>query len=123
MQSRRTFLIGATSMAATLPLAGLAQSPRSGTFTGATDHVASGGVQLTADSVILLDDFKLDGGPDPKVALGRDGYDPATLMGELDSFSGRQVYALPTGVDAADYNEVYIWCERFSVPLAVAQVN
>ena len=123
MQTRRTFLFAATGLAVSLPFAGFAQSAKSGTFTGAQGHVSSGGVQLTGDSVILLDDFKLDGGPDPKVALGRNGYDASTLMGRLSSFSGRQIYSLPAGVDASDYNEVYIWCERFNVPLAVAKVN
>ncbi|MCB1403372.1 MAG: DM13 domain-containing protein, partial [Rhodobacteraceae bacterium] len=65
-------------------------------------------------------DFAFDGAPDPKVALGQDGYRKDTLLGPLRSETGAQSYALPEGLDPAAYNEIWIWCERFDVPLGVA---
>ena len=66
-----TFGIGSAS-------AGESHTRLSGTFTGASDHITTGGVQIvkTADggAVVILDtDFSLDGAPDPRVGFGKDG--------------------------------------------------
>lgn len=120
---RRTFLIAGLSMAAAAP-AFAGGHGRLGNFKGLSNHVTTGTAELAADGVQLLDDFFFDGAPDPKVALGKDGtYDPATLMGPLSSNSGASKYALPAGINPDDYNEVWIWCERFNVPLGVASVS
>ncbi|WGH80281.1 DM13 domain-containing protein [Jannaschia ovalis] len=118
---RRTFLASAAALAASPALAG--GHGRLGSFTGASGHATNGTAEIADGRVNLLADFRFDGAPDPKVALGRDGYDPATLMGPLAADSGASSYALPAGVDPADYNEVWIWCERFNVPLGVARLN
>ena len=68
----------------------------------------------------LLDDFEFAGAPDPKIALGKNGYDSDTLMGLLKSNKGASSYEVPAGINPDDYNEVWIWCEKFNVPLAVA---
>ncbi|MEM7507304.1 MAG: DM13 domain-containing protein [Pseudomonadota bacterium] len=100
-----------------------------GTFTGASDHITTGGVSIvkTADggAVVILDsDFSLDGAPDPRVGFGKDGtYVDASDLGELTSKTGLQVYVIPPEVNVADYNEVYIWCRKFAVPLGVASLN
>ena len=111
---------------AALGLPAFAQSKRSGSFEGKSRHVTTGTatIEKTSDgyAVRLGPDFTFDGAPDPKVALGADGYDPSTLMGLLRSNSGEQVYPVPAGIDASSYNEVWIWCERFNVPLGVAKV-
>lgn len=118
---RRTFLAALAAVAATPALAG--GHGRLGTFSGLSNHVTSGTAEIAGNEINLLDDFFFDGAPDPKVALGRDGvYDPATLMGPLTSNSGASSYTAPAGIDPADYNEVWIWCERFNVPLGVASV-
>jgi len=101
---------------------------RSGTFAGLNDHATTGSVKLeqsgNAYHVVLGDDFSFDGAPDPKVALGKGGeYDAATLMGLLESYSGTQRFEVPAGIDVADYDEVYIWCEKYSVGLGVATLN
>ena len=128
MTSRRSFLIASTALLTTTALPGLAGGHgRIGTFTGASNHETRGRAEVVTQGgkseVILLDDFWFDGAPDPKVALGRNGYDPSTLMGKLRSNTGKQSYAVPAGIDAAQYNEVWIWCERFNVPLGVAKLN
>jgi len=94
---------------------------RSGTFTGLNNHVTLGTatvVQTDSGYVIELgEDFSFDGAPDPKVALGNDGkYDPATLIEPLRDNKGAQSYKVPG-------NEVYIWCEKFSVGLGVASIQ
>ena len=95
-----------------------------GSFVGASDHVTTGGVHVTANSVNLLDDFSLDGAPDPKVGFGKDGvFDPDTTLDALQSNTGAQSYEVPDSVDPGAYNEVYIWCEQFSVPLGVAELQ
>ncbi len=55
--------------------------------------------------------------------MGRDGYRAETLMGPLKATTGAQSYLIPEGIDQADYNEIWIWCERFSVPLGVARLR
>lgn len=98
----------------------------SGTFDGKSGHDTSGGVDVVKSdsgySVMLKKDFSLDRAPDPKVGFGKDGdYDPASKLGHLRSNDGRQSYKVPGTLDLSKYNEVYIWCERFSVPLGVAK--
>ncbi|MEM8652644.1 MAG: DM13 domain-containing protein [Pseudomonadota bacterium] len=100
-----------------------------GQFTGASDHITTGGVSIvkTANggAVVILDsDFSLDGAPDPRVGFGKDGkYVEATDLGELSSKTGLQVYVVPASVNVDDFNEVYIWCRKFAVPLGIASIN
>lgn len=109
--------------------AGGAGKPMSGTFTGASDHITTGGVQIvkTADggAVVILDsDFSLDGAPDPRVGFGKDGkFVEASDLGKLQNLTGVQVYIVPPSVNVDDFNEVYIWCLKFGVPLGVADIS
>lgn len=101
---------------------------QSGMFTGMSDHETSGTVEVvkTDDGYIIKlgADFSLDGAPDPKVAFGVDGeFDAATLIAPLKSDTGEQSYAVPDSIDVSKYNEVYIWCEKFSVGLGVASLK
>ncbi len=101
---------------------------RIGEFKGLSNHTTTGRAELVKSGkggvVELLSDFTFDGAPDPKVALGKDGkYDPATLSGKLTSNTGASSYKLPAGIDPDDYNEVWIWCEKFNVPLGVAELG
>ncbi len=121
MQTRRSFLISAAALAASPAVAG--GHGRLGTFVGESNHVTTGTAEIAGNQVNLLDDFTFDGAPDPKVALGKDGYDASTLMGALQSNTGAQSYTIPAGIDPGEYNEVWIWCERFNVPLGVARIK
>lgn len=106
-----------------------AEMTLTGTFMGENNHTTTGKATVIKSGdrwkVVLGDDFSLDGAPDPKIALGNDGvFDPATLHSEnLSSNTGAQEYILPTSIDGSKYNEVYIWCEKFSVSLGVAKVK
>lgn len=106
-----------------------ARTTARGSFVGDKGHVTTGTGEVFRDNgqwfVRLGPDFSLDGGPDPKVALGNKasgGYQPGTILGKLSSLNGEQVYALKPGLDIADYDQIYIWCEQFSVPLGHANL-
>jgi len=100
-----------------------------GTFTGASDHITTGGVTIVKNAdgsaVVILDsNFSLDGAPDPRVGFGKDGkYADISDLGPLTQKEGLQVYLVPASVNVDDFNEVYIWCKKFSVPLGVAAVK
>jgi hypothetical protein len=128
MTNRRTFLIAASALATATALPAFAGGHgRLGTFKGESNHVTSGRAEIAKEGgknvVHLLDDFFFDGAPDPKVALGKDGYDKSTLMGKLKKNSGKSSYEIPASIDPSKYNEVWIWCEKFNVPLGVAKIN
>jgi len=99
----------------------------SGTFEGRSDHIMSGGVTVlkteTKTLVILEDNFFLDGAPDPKLGFGSNGYDPASKFSVLNENTGAQVYVLPASINPENYNELWVWCEKFNVPLGVASLN
>jgi len=100
----------------------------SGSFRGASSHQTNGNVTIrkTADGlvVVLEDDFDFDGAPDPKLGFGKDGtYDQGSQISHLSSNKGRQVYELPASVDPEAYNQFYVWCEKYSVPLGVADLE
>lgn len=96
---------------------------RLGTFSGAARYGISGTAEIAGNQVNLLADFRFGNAPDPKVALGRNGYDSSTLMGLLKNKSGASSYTIPAGIDPSQYNEVWIWCEQFNVPLGVAKLG
>ena len=120
------FLTGAAMMlSASLAFAGGAGS---GTFSGLSNHVTKGAVEVVqTDSgweIHLKDSFWFDGAPDPRVGFGNDGkfVDP-TDFEPLRSNTGAQVYKVPANINPEDFSEVYIWCRKFSVPLGVASIE
>ncbi|WP_298969161.1 DM13 domain-containing protein [uncultured Roseobacter sp.] len=106
-----------------------ASAGTSGSFIGKSDHITTGGVTIVKNAdgtatVTLDENFSLDGAPDPRVAFGKDGsYAPEADLGVLQKLNGKQVYTVPASVNIEDYNEIYIWCLKFSVPLGVAALN
>lgn len=135
MINRRNFLgtagtLGVAAALGTVAAPALAQmmAKGAGTFEGRSNHVTSGSVKIIEEGgrtfVELGDDFSLDGGPDPRVGFGKDGTYSGQdgYLGALLSLNGKQRYALPSTMDAAAFNEVYIWCEVAGVPLGVASV-
>lgn len=141
----KTFSIAAMGLAA-LVLAGCAQTTAGGGHGGATaaaanevaltarggfegrsKHVTTGHAAIGRQGgqwvVVLEQDFQFDGAPDPHVALGSDGYRKDAALAKLQSNDGRQVYVIPASLDVADFNEVWIWCDEFAVPLGVAKLT
>lgn len=120
---RRTFCLACTAV----PLAPAAFAGGHGRlfeFRGINNHTVTGTAEIADGKIYLLDDFRFDGAPDPRIALGNDGaYDPATVGELLTNYSGASTFDLPDGINPEDYNEVWIWCERFSVGLAIASAK
>lgn len=117
---RRTFL-AAVAASTVAPAAFAGGHGRLFSFQGINNHTVSGTAEIVGTTIHLLDDFRFDGAPDPRIAMGNDGvYDPATLTELLTNFSGPSSFELPEGINPDDYNEVWVWCEKFSVGLAIA---
>ena len=100
---------------------------RIGSFKGAGSHKSAGQVQIVKDGdatkVVFGKDFKLDGAPDPKIAFGKNGYVRGTIFTMLKKLKGAQEYQIPAGTDLAKFNQVWLWCEKFDVPLGVANLK
>ena len=98
-----------------------------GTFVGASRHKAGGSFEIVKDSgvvrIVLKDDFTLQDAPTPRLAWGKDGYKRGTIFGKLDRFKGMQEYVVPVGTDLTQFNEFWIWCEKYDVGLAVAKLR
>lgn len=117
----------ATTQAAAATSAENARVTARGTFAGKSNHITTGHASIARAGnqwvVILEDDFTFDGAPDPHVALGSNGYRKDASLALLSSNAGRQVYAIPASLDVADFNEIWIWCDKFTVPLGVAKLK
>ncbi|MBO6894760.1 MAG: DM13 domain-containing protein [Roseibium sp.] len=128
MNNRRDFLklaVATTGLALTIgPIPAFAGSDRSGKFSGRSNHVTKGKAVVTGNTVVLQSDFTFDGAPDARVGFGRNGkYDSSTDLGALKKLKGKQSYRIGRAIDTAKYNEVYIWCRKFNVPLGVAKLG
>ncbi len=123
------FTVAVLGAALAAPVAATAQDQvlASGAFRGQSGHAASGGVRVVKTAqgtvVVLEPDFKFDGAPDPKLGFGNNGYLESTQFSALESNSGEQTYDIPAAIDPADYTELWVWCEKYSVPLGVATVQ
>lgn len=100
----------------------------SGAFAGASGHSTLGGVEVveTADGweIRLGANFRFDGAPDPRVGFGRAGaFVAPTDFEPLRTNSGAQVYKVPASIDPTEFDEVYIWCRQYSVPLGMAKIE
>ena len=110
-------------------LAGAASAgPGSGTFSGLSGHETTGGVEVVQSAegweIRLGSDFRFDGAPDPRVGFGQGGaFADGTDFEVLRSNTGEQVYVVPDGIDPAGFDQVYIWCRQFAVPLGAADIR
>jgi hypothetical protein len=104
-----------------------------GTFT-ALNHDARGkALVLEVDGARFLrfEEFEVENGPDLKVYLSNASAtdDPSSFdedfvdLGDLKGNIGNQNYRIPDDVDLAKYRSAVVWCRRFSVGFAVADVG
>ncbi|MEO1089897.1 MAG: DM13 domain-containing protein [Pseudomonadota bacterium] len=98
-----------------------------GSFEGASGHLTSGTVEVVRLAgggyvVELGNDFTHDGAPDPVVGFGDGQYVAISKLGSLQALTGRQLYAVPATIDVGRFDQVYVWCEEFGVPLGVASL-
>lgn len=124
----RRFFLNLSAAAATTAVAGpvfAGGHGRIANFKGVNNHITTGRVEIAKKDggyvINLLGDFSFDGAPDPKIALGNNGYDKSTLMGLLKSNKGASSYKVPAGINPDEFNEVWVWCEKFNVGLGVAK--
>jgi len=104
---------------------------RSGTFSGLNSHITTGKVTIEKKGgktfVVLGDDFSFDGAPDPKLAFGKGGkYTPGTIIHpilEKKYYTGASKHEVPANINVDQFDEVYVWCEQFKVPLGVAKIK
>lgn len=99
-----------------------------GTFKGLKGHVTTGTASIIRSgkswAVSLGSDFTFDGAPDPQIGFGNKGhFTKGTNFAKLKKNNGAQVYVVPANLDVGDYLEVYVWCEKFTVPLGVAKLK
>jgi hypothetical protein len=99
-----------------------------GTFTSLAHPTMGTATVKTLDDgsrVLRLEDFETSNGPDVVVYLstgkpyGKDVVDLGSLKGNI----GNQNYAIPSGTDLDRYDNVVIWCRRFTVAFGAAKLS
>jgi len=117
------------------PVAG-GSSVAQGAFTHADPrdpvHYGAGSVTLAPGLVQLGADFEVGPGPGyrlylvPLAEIGPDTRVDETMfidLGPLQGFAGAQGYAVPAGVDPADYASVVVWSTHFNVLISAAPLR
>ncbi len=104
------------------------QETARGTFVGLSNHETSGHGSVFWNGsnwvISLASDFAFDGAPDPVVGFGNNGtFDNNTIIGPLTADTGASVYIVPASIDVGRYNQIYVWCEEFAVPLGAADLT
>ena len=95
-------------------------------------HYGRGTATLYPDLVRLESDFEVGPGPKfhvylvPLADVTPDTEVEKTMfvdLGRLKAFAGSQNYALPQGIDLADFQSVVVWCEQFNVLISPAAIS
>lgn len=110
-----------------------AGSSRSGTLRGRKGYTAGGTIQVkTANGktkVILKSNYVFDpenkNPPDIKIGFGNnEKYAKGTkIHNKLTVKKGAAEFVVPASIDTSKYNQLYIYCERFSVILGVVALK
>ncbi|MEO1467508.1 MAG: DM13 domain-containing protein [Pseudomonadota bacterium] len=105
---------------------------RKGTFSGRQGYNVVGSVQVTKSGgktqVVLGEDYVFDPAknpPDIKIGFGNgEKYAKGSkIHDKLTVKSGTASFEVPESIDTDEYSELYIYCEKFTVILAVAPLN
>lgn len=102
---------------------------RAGGFSGLSNHVTSGGVTVVKTDgggyeIQLAEDFYFDGAPDPRIGFGKNGkFVDLTDFEPLRKNEGAQTYIVPASIDASEFDTIFVWCRKFSVPLGSAAIK
>ena len=95
-------------------------------------HYGRGTATLYPDLVRLEPDFEVGPGPKfhvylvPLAEVTPDTEVEKTMfvdLGRLKAFAGSQNYAIPGGIDLAEFRSVVIWCEQFNVLISPATIS
>jgi hypothetical protein len=90
-------------------------------------HTAMGTASLyeiDGKKVVVLDPYTSQNGPDLKVYLSQDEDASSYIrLGNLKAISGKQSYEVPGSPDISRYHYVHVWCEKYTVVFARAEVK
>ena len=79
---------------------------------------------MNGKSAVVLDPYMSQSGPDLKIYLSKDiDAGEYIRLGNLKSTMGKQVYDTPKGTDLAAYAYVHVWCEKYTVVFARAELK
>jgi hypothetical protein len=134
--SRRNF-VGLTLASAAVTTFGATASfaaakKRTGTLSGRKGYKVSGDVQVVKKGgktkVVLKDNYLFDPSknpPDIKIGFGNgESYAKGSkIHSKLNVKKGAATFEVPAGIDTDKYSELYIYCEQFTVILAVAPLK
>ena len=110
----------------------LAAEKRKGSLSGRQGYKVSGSVQIIkgggGTKVVLGDDYLFDptkNPPDIKIGFGNgEKYAKGSkIHDELAVKKGSATFEVPASIDTDKYSELYIYCEQFTVILAVASLK
>ena len=133
--SRRQFTslsVAAGVAAAVGATPALAADKRKGSLSGRQGYNVSGSVQVKKvdgkTKVVFGDDYSFDPSknpPDIKIAFGSgEKYAKGShIHNKLTVKKGAATFEVPAGIDTDKYDELYIYCEQFTVILAVAPLK
>lgn len=100
-----------------------------GAFVGADGHAGTGTATVVEQPggarVVTFTEFDVDPGVDIDVFLTADpeSVDDRVELGNLKGNVGDQQYEVPGGTDLRRYSNVILWCNPFTVRIAVAELD
>jgi hypothetical protein len=90
-------------------------------------HTASGVAslyELDGKRTVVLDPYSSQNGPDLKIYLSADpGATEYIRLGNLKSTMGKQSYPVPDETDISKYPYIHVWCEKYTVVFAQAEIK
>ena len=90
-------------------------------------HTATGVAsvyELDGKFAVVLDPYTSQNGPDLKVYLSKDvDASEYIRLGNLKATMGKQTYPVPEGTELEEYDFVHVWCEKYTVVFARAEVK
>ena len=90
-------------------------------------HTASGTASVyeaNGKYTVVLDPYSSQNGPDLKIYLSKDSDASESIrLGDLQSTMGRQSYDVPGSPDIREYPFVHVWCEKYTVEFARAEIK
>jgi hypothetical protein len=96
-------------------------------FIGTNGHDTMGTISLYQSGeypvIVFEPNFSVSDPAGAVVALGTDGFRADTVLGALLRPEGRQVYALPPGLDMRRFNEVWLWSPAADKPVGLARLT
>lgn len=121
-------LASAAALSVATPAAFAGGKKRTGSLSGRSGYNVKGTVTVSGDTVTLSSDYVFDPAknpPDIKIGFGNgEKYAKGSkIHDKLTVKKGEASFKIPAGIDTSKYDELYIYCEKFTVILAVAPLK